>query len=113
MKKLILIIGLILLIANGLFGLILSVYPSFNFCVTSGVIVATTALLYVMRCINLRDAFYISLSLLFVLFGFIEFVLGLFAQDTVKDNWYLIIIILLCMFEAILLAITHRVSDKI
>lgn len=46
MKQIIIVIGIILLVANLLFGLILSSYEVFNLFVSSLVIVATTALLF-------------------------------------------------------------------
>ena len=113
MKNITLIIGIILLVANLLFGSILSVYPTFNMWLNCGVIAATTALLYILKSIQLKDGFYISLSMLFGIFGFVAFILGLFAPQRYTDNWYLIAIILIGVFEAILLTITHIISKTI
>jgi len=113
MKNITLITGIILLLANLLFGSILSIYPLFNMLLNSGVIIATTALLYIVGRITLKDAFKISLTFLFGFFGFIVFILGLFAPQKFTDNWYLISIILIITFEAIVLTITHIVSKKI
>jgi hypothetical protein len=113
MKNITLIIGIILFLANLLFGSILSVYPTFNMGLNCGVIAATTALLYVLRCITLKDGFYISLSMLFGIFGFIEFILGLFAPQRYENNWYLIAIILIVAIETIILTITNIISKKI
>ena len=113
MKNLTLTVGLIFFVANLLFGLILTAYPTFNVCLNSVVILATTGLLYAMRRIGLRDAFYISLSMIFCFLGFVEFVLGLFAPDRFQNNWYLIVVILLLVFEAVLLTVTHRISKSI
>jgi hypothetical protein len=113
MKNITLITGIILLVANLLFGSILSVYPTFNMCLNCGVIAATTTLLYVLKCITLKDGYYVSLSMLFGIMGIIEFILGLFAPQRYTDNWYLITIILLVIFEAIVLTITHIISKTI
>jgi len=112
MKNITLIIGIILLIANLLLGSILSIYPAFNMWLNSGVIAATTVLLYVIGRISLKDGFKISLTFLFGFFGFITFVLGLFTPQRYSDNWYLLAIILIVAFEAIILTITHIISKK-
>ena len=113
MKNTVLITGIILLLANLLFGSILSIYPIFNMLLNCGVIAATTALIYLLRIIEMKDAFCISLSSLFVLFGIIAFILGLFAPQQYADNWYLLAIILIVVFEAIMLTITHIISKTI
>lgn len=65
MKQIIIVIGIILLVANLLFGLILSSYEVFNLFVSSLVIVATTALLFCLNVVTLKDGFKISLHVLF------------------------------------------------
>ena len=108
-----LITGIILLVANVLFGSILSAYPTFNMGLNCGVIVATTVLLYVLKFIRLKDGYYISLYMLFGILGFIEFILGLFSPQQYTDNWYLIAIILIVAFEAIILTIISITSKSI
>jgi len=111
MKNIVLIAGIILLAANLLFGSILTVYLNFNMWLNCGVIAATTALLYVVGQITLKDGFKISLSFLYSTLGIIIFILGLFASQQYTDNWYLIAIILIVAFEAIVLTITHIISN--
>jgi len=55
MKNITLITGIILLVANLLFGSILSIYPAFNMWLNCGVIVATTALIYMLGIITLTN----------------------------------------------------------
>jgi hypothetical protein len=113
MKNITLIVGIILLIANLLFGSILSIYPAFNMWLNCGVIVAGTVLLYTVGQIALKDGFKISLSFLFGTLGFICFILGLFTPQQYTDNWYLIAIILIVAFEAIILTVAHIISKTI
>lgn len=112
MKKIILISGLVLFIANLSFGFILTIYPTFNALLNCGVIAATTLLLYLLRCIHMGDAFYISLSGIFGCLGVVEFVLGLLAPDSIENNWYLLLVILLIAFEAILLATSYVIHTS-
>ena len=55
MKQIIIVIGIIFLVANLLFGLILPFYEVFNLFVSSLVIVATTALLFCLNVVTLKD----------------------------------------------------------
>lgn len=113
MKQIIIIIGVILLIANLLFGLILSSYEAFNLFVSSLVIAITTILLLCVNIINLKDGFRISLYVLFSLFGIIEFVLSLFSFKAFENNWFLLLIVLFLAIESILLLVTYKASIKI
>ena len=113
MKNITIIIGIILLIANLLFGITLSIYPTFNICLNCGVIVVTTILLYILQVTKLKDGYYISLYMLFGILGFIEIILGLFTPQNYIDNWYLLIILLIIVFQAIILTITHIISKTV
>ena len=113
MKRIIILSGVVLLTANLLFGFILSSFDSFNVCVSSFVIVATTALLFITDTIRLKDGYKVSLLCLFSVFGIMEYISSLFAPNQFKDNWWLIAVIALIALELILLLITNAVSKKI
>lgn len=101
MKKAFLVIGLLLLLANIAVGLIVSSYSLFNMCASSLVIVATTLLVAFMAKSDIKDAFKITLTLLFTLLGIVQFVLALLSPEQFKDNWYLIAIIVLVIIESV------------
>ena len=113
MKRTILILGGLALIVNVLFGLLLSGYSYFNMGVNCGVIALNTALLFCLYQFNMRDAFRISLSFLFVLVGLIELILGCFMQQKFQDNGYLIAMIVLLFIEIVLIVETKILSNKI
>ena len=113
MKQIIIIIGVILLIANLLFGLILSSYEAFNLFVSSLVIVITTALLFCLNVVTLKDGFKISLHVLFLILGGIEFALSLFSSKNLENNWFLLVIVFSLAIQSIILLVTHKVSIKI
>ena len=92
MKKIILLLCIVLLVANLSFGAVLS-------CATD--------------TINLKDGYKISLMLIFAISGFLEFVLSLIAPNRLNDNWWLILVIFLMTIELILLIITNTISNKI
>ncbi|MDR1757759.1 MAG: hypothetical protein LBR51_02195 [Bacteroidales bacterium] len=111
-KNIVLITGIILLVANLLFGSVLSAYSTFNMLLNCGVIIANSLLLYLLTCITLKDGFRISLSSLFSFLGFVEFILGLVAPQRYEDNGCLLAVILIVAFEAIVLVITNMVSKN-
>lgn len=113
MKKIITIAAIILLVTNILFGAILSYYDYFNVTVSSIVILVTSIILYVISSINLKDAFKVSLTLLFALSGVIEFIISLFMPSQFSDNWGLIAIIFLMAIQVLIILITNMISTKI
>ncbi|MBV4206203.1 hypothetical protein KSZ28_21115 [Bacteroides salyersiae] len=113
MRKIILLIGLICLVVNILLGITLSSYSTFNMGLNCAVIMLNIFLLYILNSITLRDAFKISLGLLFSFFGLIEFILGLKAVEQFENNLALVSIIIIGAIEAILLVITTVNSKTI
>lgn len=112
MKKIIILSCAILLVANLLFGAILSFYGWCNVALSSAVIAITGLLLYLTDIIHLKDAFKVSLMVLFLIAGAIEFMLSLIASNRFADNWWLILVIFLMAVEVIVLIITNAISKK-
>ena len=113
MKNIFPITGLILFVANGLFGLLLSGYDNFNLAITSVVIAITTMLLYLTTVIKIKDGYIIGLSFLLALFGIVEYVLGLVSPQEMQNNGYIIASIVLLTIEVIALIICNIISKSI
>lgn len=113
MKRIIILSSAVLLVANLLLGLILSFYGGYNVAISSFVIIGTGILLYLIHTINLKDAYKVSLTLLFAIAGCLEFLLSLLSPNRLTDNWWLIIVILLMAFEAIMLIVTNTISKRV
>ena len=45
--------------------------------------------------------------------GVIGYIFSLIAPDQYEDNWWLVLVILLMAFEAILLLVAHTISKKV
>jgi hypothetical protein len=110
MKNSFLIIGVILLLANIAIGLIVSSYNTFNVCMSSAVIIATTLLLWGMARSKMKNGFKIGLSFLFAFLGLMEFVLAILSPEQYKDNWYLIAIIFLIIIESVFVVFSRLTS---
>ena len=112
MKKVILFSSAALLVVNILAGLIMSAYESFNIVATSAIILITMGLLYATTVIQLKDAFRVSLCMIFAFVGLILFLLMLFSPHQIQDNWAMIVALVLIIIEIIVLYIAHGVSKK-
>ena len=112
MKKVILFSTVALLIVNILIGLMLSAYETFNIVATSAIILITMGLLYATTVIQLKDAFRVSLCLIFAFVGLILFLLMLFSPHQIQDNWAMIVALVLIFVEIIVLYVAHWISKK-
>ena len=112
MKKLIILTTIILLVVNGLLGLILTAYQSTNVYLNSAVILLGGIVLWVVSSTHLKDAFKISLTSLFAIVGGIEYFLGFFAPTEWSNNWFAILVITVFAIEIIFVLLTNFVTNK-
>ena len=113
MKNLTFIIGLMLILLNLLFGLILSSYANFNMVANCVVIAVNVLLIWLVGSIQLKDGFRISLNVLFPLFAIVEFLSIAFSRPQMEDNGAVIFVLLAIMLQVILLLGTNHVSKTI
>lgn len=112
MKRLIILITIILLVVNGLLGLILTAYQSTNIYLNCAVILLNGIALWMVLSTNLKDAFKISLTSLFAVVGGIEYILGFFAPNEWNNNWFAILVIAVLAIEIIFVLLTNLVTNK-
>lgn len=112
MKKLIILTTIILLVVNGLFGIILTAYQSTNVYLNSAVILLSGIILWVVSSTHLKDAFKISLTCLFAIIGGVQYILGFFAPIEWNNNWFAILVIAILAIEIILVILTNYVTNK-
>lgn len=113
MKSIVLYVSLLCLVINAICGLVLSSYSLFNCLLTSGIIIFNMVLMYLVSILTLKDAYRISINVLFPLLFMAEFVCGLFSPEQWKDNWCIILISLLLLIEGIILIITNHISKTL
>ena len=92
MKKVFIFSGLLLLILNSLLGLILSRYEPFNWIINDFIILINVAFLGYLATSRIKDAFKFGLTLLLFVAGLAEFLLGLFMESYLTDNFLFILI---------------------
>ena len=113
MKRIVLFTCATLLITNFLFGLLLSSYEWLNMLLSSGIIILFGIFMLLIGIVELKDGFKSSLYVLYPILGFIELVLSLFSPNRIMDNWVIIVITLIVVFQLILLFITKVISNRI
>ena len=113
MKQTTVIITVILLAINLLFGLLLSSFKPFNIGFTSIVILITGTLVYFLQVIRLKEAFAISLSFIFSFIGIIAYILGILSPQHIQDNGYVVGAIIALALECIILLICSLTSKTI
>ncbi len=113
MKSIVLYIGLLCLVINAICGLVLSSYSSFNCLLTSDTIIINMVLMYLVAVLALKDAYRISVNVLFPLLFMAEFVCGLFSPEQWKDNWFIIFMAVAVLIEGIILIVTNHISKTL
>lgn len=112
MKNISIVIGTLLLLLNVVLGLMLSVYPTFNWLLNSVVLLLAIAMLYGVSALTIKDGFRVSLNCLIPMFSLIEVVCGCFARQQWHDNLCLIIILLLWVIQAIVIISAYYLTKK-
>lgn len=113
MKKAIIVITIILMAINLLFGFLLTGFEPFNVGFTTIVILVNGILLYVLQSVTMKDAFAITLTFLFSFIGIILYVLGLLSPDSIEDNVFVIATIIFLVIEIVILFICSLTSKSI
>ena len=78
----------------------------------SVVILLSGIVLLALSYMPLKDAFKYSLTYLFALIGFVEYILGIFAPPELNNNWFVVLIIVILTLEIILISLTNIVTQK-
>ena len=99
-----------MLLLNSMVGLILSSYDIFNWVVNDIVIIFNTVLLFYLSISKVKDGFKFGISFLIVLFSIAQFVLGLFLDNSLNDNWLLIFTLVISVIDIGLLLIVRSLS---
>ena len=97
----VLIPAIAVLFVNIIAGLVLSIYPLVNMLYTSVAIIVNTLLVVMLFALGAERSHRLSLGMLFLLAGIIEFVSGMIAPSGVKDNWWIILFAIFTAIEAI------------
>jgi hypothetical protein len=112
MKISIILTGIILVIINTVSGLIFQEYETYNMLFADLSILLTTGLLYIMYQMKTADGFKIGFTLLFGLTGLIRFVCAVSSSSEFKNNYAVLIFIILLCIEGLLIFVSHAMRNK-
>jgi hypothetical protein len=112
MKKLILVIGALLIALNTLIGLIISGYATSNFLLADVSIILSTGLIYLLLDSKVSDGFKIGLSYIFYFTGIGRLVCMLVASPEMTNNIAIICAIALLLFEIACLVTAIAVENR-
>lgn len=112
MKKLSIILGISLILLNVLIWYLLSSIGKNTMIVSSLVIFTTFLLISITQSINIKDGYKTSLPFLFCFNGIVEYVLSFFIDEEIKDNGYLIAIVVLFVIQSLILVICANYGKR-
>lgn len=113
MKQIVVTLGVIFLLANLAFGLVLDSYDLFNLLMSSGAIIFTTIILMSIELIKMKDGFKVPLYVINSFCGIIEYIIALVAKNDMSNNWFYVLLIVIVAFQLVLLTATNVTSKKI
>lgn len=113
MKYFTLLVVLLLIIVNIVAGYIITAYDTPKVVSSSIVIVLNAILIYALQSMNLKDAFSISLSILFSLFMIVEFCVSLYIPATWTDNYAFIVLLSMFALQILMLGAVKINSDNV
>ena len=113
MKKTIIALGIVFLLANIAFGIILESFESFNLTLSSSVMVISIVFLLLISHLKIKDGFKLPLYLFSSACGIVEYIIGLFAEQEISDNWCYIVLVMALVIQVAFLIIANSASKKI
>lgn len=113
MKIIVLFTCTALLIVNILFSLLLTDYKGVQVLLSNGIIIISGIFTLLIAALPLKEGFKSSLYVVYPILGFMEILLSLFSPNKITDNWVMIVIILMVVFQLIFLFVINVISNKI
>lgn len=100
------------LIVNIVAGFLLSAYPLANMLMTSLAILVNALLVGVLFQMGAESTHRLSLGMIFLVVGIMEFFSGFFAPARLMDNWWVILFVALTAAQCVLTYLTIHYSKK-
>jgi len=110
MKNKLLIISTLVLVLNYFFWLIFSFYSSFNFYISSCIVVINYLLIYFILTKQYPVGARVSLSFITLTVSSVAFLISLFLKSELQNNIGIALILLLISFQLILIAVFYKMK---
>ena len=109
MTKIILFIGSLFVIVNTIVGLLISKYLLFNWLLVDVVLIINTILTFKLSIDNISNGYKIGLSFIYPILCLVSIVLAILSPNKFKDNFYVIVFILIILIEISLYFIARNI----
>ena len=100
------------LIVNIVAGLLLSAYPLPNMLMTSLAILVNALLVGLLFQLGTESTHRLSVGMIFLVIGVLEFFSGFFAPHQLTDNWWIILFVALTAAQGVLAYLTIHYAKK-
>lgn len=112
MKNIYILIGVIAVVINSLFGIIFKTYEVFNWITCDAVIIINVVILQLLSHSRISDGFKVSITFIFTLLGIITFFISIKLENKLENNLNLAVVIFLLAIQIILLTITKLLKSN-
>ena len=112
MKSTLIVTGVVLILINTVAGLIFQDYATHKMLFADLSIILTTGILFLLYQMKTADGFKIGFTLLFGLTGLLRFICAVSSGDEFKNNYALLIFIIIFCLECVLIFVSHAMRNK-
>lgn len=112
MKNIYILIGIVAVLINSLFGIIFRDYKTFNWISADAVIILNIILLLVLSHSKISDGFKVAMNFILPFIGFVIFVLTVKLENKLENNYLLSGILILFSVQVILLVLIKSLKIK-
>jgi hypothetical protein len=112
MRKIILVIGSVLVLLNTIAGLIFQNYEINRVLFSDLSLICSLIIYFFLNKINISDGFKIGLTLVYIFTGIIRFFLAITANNYFENNYSLFVFIGIIGLECIALYISKQLTNK-
>lgn len=112
MKNIYIVIGLVAVLINSIFGIIFRTYETFNWLTADAVIIINVLFLLILSHSRISDGFKVALNFIFPVLGLVTFVLSIRLESKLENNILLSSMIVLLSIQIVLLIITNALKTN-
>jgi hypothetical protein len=110
MSKIVIYLGSLFVIVNTIVGLLISKYLLFNWLSVDVVLIINTILIFKLSSDNISNGYKIGLSFIYPILCLVSIVLAILSPNKFKDNFYVIVFILIILIETSLYLIARNLK---
>lgn len=111
MKKVILIVAGLMVLVNIILSLVIEAYSSMTMLQGCAVVVINAAILMLVQCLKLSDAYRYSLNTLFAIATIGEWLTAFFAPNELTNNWFIVVALVILVLEILLLIVSNSITN--